>query len=53
MGFGITWFHQFSVFDFAEKREDISRVDSDKFDSIINEVESLHQLGTLEIALSF
>lgn len=28
----------------SEKREDISRVDSDKFDSIINEVESLHQL---------
>lgn len=28
----------------SEKREDISGVDSDKFNSIINEVESLHQL---------
>ncbi|KAE9465978.1 hypothetical protein C3L33_02097, partial [Rhododendron williamsianum] len=33
----------------SEKREDISGVDSDKFNSIINEVESLHQLGQLDV----
>lgn len=29
----------------ADGREDITKVDSDKFKSIINEVESLHQQG--------
>ena len=29
----------------AEKREDLTNVNSDNFSSIINEVESLHQLG--------
>lgn len=39
------------MFVFAEKREDISGADSDKFNSIINEVESLHQLGIHNIPL--
>ncbi|KAK1367448.1 hypothetical protein POM88_043009 [Heracleum sosnowskyi] len=30
----------------SDERDDISRIDSDKFNSIINEVESLHQLVT-------
>ncbi|RWW27363.1 hypothetical protein GW17_00008216 [Ensete ventricosum] len=29
----------------SDKREDITKVDSDKFNSIITEVESLHELG--------
>lgn len=41
--------HCFTFFYFyfciADKRDDLMRVDSDKFNSIIQEVEDLHQLG--------
>lgn len=32
----------------ADERDDLSRVDSGKFNAIINEVDSLHQLGIHE-----
>ena len=33
------------VFIAADRRDDLSRADSDKFNSIFSEVENLHQLG--------
>ena len=41
------------MFVVADERDDISRVDSDKFNTIINEVESLHQLGIVEHYIVF
>lgn len=32
-------------FHFADERDDISKVDSDKFNTMIEEVDNLHQLG--------
>lgn len=37
----------------ADEREDLTNVDSDKFNSIINEVESLHHFGTHLIFFPF
>lgn len=45
-GFLVAFFAANQLVWFADEREDISRVDSNKFNSIISEVESLHHLGT-------
>lgn len=37
----------------ADEREDISRIDSDKFGSIITEVESLHKFGEIFLSIFF
>lgn len=40
-----TWVMHFCWKNWADEREDVERVDSDKFNSIINQVEDLHKSG--------
>lgn len=48
-----SWISLFCELVVADERDDLSKVDSDKFNAIINEVESLHQLGIYENSAQF